>query len=83
MKVKTYGFLSPVHKKTFEKIRTLQTCMMILLMNPLISGKNDKEIEAVEKSAIKKCRFCGGKLILTDTINIGGRDPPSCFLLSN
>ena len=83
MKIRRYGFLSPVHKKTHEKIQTLLSCMLILLMNPLFSAKNEKSIESIEKAEIKKCRFCGGKLVLMDTLYPVERGPPSCVSFVN
>lgn len=84
IKVRRYGFLSPIPQKTFAKIRTHLSWLLILLINPLLTGKKDNEIQAVEEHEIKKCRFCGGKLILTDTINPGERGPPhGAFYLVN
>jgi len=77
IKVRRYGFLSPSYKDTFNKIQTLLTWMIILLMNPLNPGNasNDNET-GIKETVIKKCPHCGGKLVLIETIKRKGRSPP-------
>jgi len=77
IKVRRYGFLSPAHKETFNKIQTLLSCMIILLMNPLNPGNTGSDNETgIKQTEIKKCPHCGGKLVLIETIKRKGRSPP-------
>jgi hypothetical protein len=81
MKIRTFGFLSSVHRKTLTKIRTFLSAVIILLLNPL-AEPNDADIEQTtgESDTPITCRHCGGKLLKCDIIPRRKRGPPNILI---
>lgn len=64
IKVRYYGFLSPIHKETFNQIKYLLTALIALTLNPWEKSKISlpPPKDPLDPSQLLKCPLCGGSL---------------------